>query len=408
MTHDRNPAPTAPAAHRAFADARLREGMERAGIDALIALGPENFYYLTGYTSALLQHTRLAGSSIGMLLRDPDRPRVVIDMEFMAATYASADSGLALTTYPTWTYVENPYDWPGVELDPELSTEISVEKAIGRLAGVLAKQTGVKRIGVDLAGVQHTTWQALVEMLPDFEIVDAGEIFSNAQAIKSEWEIEQIVCATNITTRALTRTAEYLGAGMTAKEVHRRFVAECFADPETTGLRFAFWSVGADFSSTVSNHREVPAKTGDLIKFDGGAEHRGYGADFARGFCVGEPDSRTADTYAALQEAQRTLVAGAELGRPLADMYTEAMDVARRGIPQYRRGHLGHSTGLSVEMAPHVSAHETAVIEPGMVLSLELPYYGYGVGAINIEDMVVASSDGVRVITPMTKELVRV
>jgi Xaa-Pro dipeptidase len=40
-----------------------------------------------------------------------------------------------------------------------------------------------------------------------------------------------------------------------------------------------------------------------------------------------------------------------------------------------------------------------------MVFSLETPYYGYGVGGVNIEDMIVVGDDGCDVLCDLPKEL---
>ena len=80
----------------------------------------------------------------------------------------------------------------------------------------------------------------------------------------------------------------------------------------------------------------------------------------------------------------------------------------RNGLPHYNRGHLGHGVGLSlaIEESPLISPNETHLLEPGMVLSLQMPYYGYGVGAISIEDMILITDDGHEVLSTLSRELV--
>ena len=61
------------------------------------------------------------------------------------------------------------------------------------------------------------------------------------------------------------------------------------------------------------------------------------------------------------------------------------------------RGHVGHSIGLDdqVEEPPFI-VPDDAPFEPGMVMSLEVPYYANSLGGFNIEDMVLCHTNGMR------------
>ena len=70
------------------------------------------------------------------------------------------------------------------------------------------------------------------------------------------------------------------------------------------------------------------------------------------------------------------------------------------GFASYSRGHLGHSVGLAhnYEEPPFISADETRPLAPGMVVSVELPYYLLGVGSFQMERMVLIQADGIEVL----------
>jgi Xaa-Pro aminopeptidase len=83
-------------------------------------------------------------------------------------------------------------------------------------------------------------------------------------------------------------------------------------------------------------------------------------------------------------------------GRRFSDVFHAAQNAVRvNGIPSYTRGHLGHSIGsIYIEEWPFISATEHRVLEPGMVIAYELPYYANGVGGFQNEDNVVITADG--------------
>ncbi|ARE65202.1 hypothetical protein ADH76_16055 [Enterocloster clostridioformis] len=68
----------------------------------------------------------------------------------------------------------------------------------------------------------------------------------------------------------------------------------------------------------------------------------------------------------------------------------------------YRRCHCGHSISLGPATAeePYINASTNRLLEPGMVLAMEVPCYIRGVNGFNIEDMVLITEDGREVLTP--------
>jgi Xaa-Pro aminopeptidase len=79
----------------------------------------------------------------------------------------------------------------------------------------------------------------------------------------------------------------------------------------------------------------------------------------------------------------------------------------RDGLGEYFRGHFGHSVGGSVgiEEWPFFSAGNAEVIEKNMVLALETPFYGQGLGALMIEDQLLVTDTGVEWMTHLPREL---
>ncbi|NSL64408.1 peptidase M24, partial [Yersinia pestis] len=61
---------------------------------------------------------------------------------------------------------------------------------------------------------------------------------------------------------------------------------------------------------------------------------------------------------------------------------------------------------LGLEESPFVSTHATESFTSGMVLSLETPYYGYNLGSIMIEDMILINKEGIEFLSKLPRDLV--
>jgi Xaa-Pro aminopeptidase len=69
---------------------------------------------------------------------------------------------------------------------------------------------------------------------------------------------------------------------------------------------------------------------------------------------------------------------------------------------------LGHSVGLEIHEEPRLADTSTDALVAGNVVTVEPGVYLAGLGGVRIEDLVIVGEDGPEVLTPVTKELVRV
>ena len=65
----------------------------------------------------------------------------------------------------------------------------------------------------------------------------------------------------------------------------------------------------------------------------------------------------------------------------------------------------GHGVGLDIHEAPTVSPLGTAILSPGVVVTVEPGVYLPGIGGVRIEDTLVVTADGSRPLTTFTKEV---
>lgn len=392
---------------------RARSIMERQGLDAIVASGCENFYYLSGHQSAFMYSLRMADVALAVLFRDPRHRTILVMNDFEAAGVAPELPNAEVRTYPTWVDVDDPLGLKGGKFEGKRPVSPQAEEMIRVLLEVLAEH-GVERgrVAVELNAMRYPTVTTLQQAGGSaYEWVEAGPLFSELRAIKSGWEIEQLRQGCAYAEAGIAETVRGLTVGMSAAETVESFrLALMNNKAGGSTARFHMVSVGDNFAPAhVFDTR--PSKPGELIKFDVGVDVAWYGSDIARTFVLGTPSDLVKRIYEAIRAGHDRLLQLIGPDVPMNAVFREGMDVIRKaGLESYNRGHLGHSAGLSLaaEEPPFISPSETALFRPGMVVCLETPYYGYGIGSIMIEDMVVVTDNGSERLNKLSRDLISI
>ncbi|WP_275076356.1 M24 family metallopeptidase [Providencia rettgeri] len=388
---------------------KAREIMAREGIEALIATVGDNFYHLTGFASFFMYTFRQTGSAIAVIFRDPAVKSLVIMNEFEAANLSLEMPNVQIKTFPIWVDVDDPYNPDNGKVVKARPINSPIETIFNLLKDALS-EAGVygKPVAIELNQITYTGKNWLDKVIPELNLVDSSPLFNELRMIKSEWEINHLRKSAQITEAGIEAASQLIRVGCTSAELTAAFKAKVMSFPETNYSRFHLISVGSDFSPKMLPDN-VPTKEGDLIKFDCGVDVAGYGADIARTFVVGKPNDKVNAIYQTILKGHQYMLSRIAPGVALSDVFNETMALIRSsGLPHYNRGHLGHGDGVFVglEEAPFVSAATTEVFRAGMVMSLETPYYGIGVGGIMIEDMLLITEDGVEMLSHLPRELV--
>jgi Xaa-Pro aminopeptidase len=121
---------------------------------------------------------------------------------------------------------------------------------------------------------------------------------------------------------------------------------------------------------------------------------------------VGSIPPKIKKIYRITLEAQQAAIAAIRPGRRMCDVD----DVARKiikdaGLGEHFTHGLGHGLGLEVHEAPSLSWRSKEELAPGMVVTVEPGIYLAGVGGVRIEDDVLVTQRGSRMLTHLDKSL---
>ncbi len=285
--------------------------------------------------------------------------------------------------------------------------EIVVLQNRGALQDAMIEAAGSGEVALDGRSVSQAVWSRLAV---DLTLASVDSLVATARETKDAAEIERIEAAAGAADAALAEVEPMLFGTIDEP------VTEADVRNE---LEYRMRRHGADdrsYDTIVASgpehaarpHHEVGDRTivaGDTVVIDVGALVDGYHSDMTRSYVIGEPTAQQREIYDLVQGSQ---TAGLEALRngvtaPAVDSACrDVFDAAGYG-DWYLHG-TGHGVGLEIHEPPFHSQVSDEVIQTGNVVTIEPGLYRQGFGGIRIEDLVVVTSDGHRVLTHHPKQ----
>lgn len=390
---------------------RIAQLMDAAEADVLIASTPENVLYLTSFYS--LSHWLIASTESYAVMARSNlyRPSLVFPKSDVDLVVESNAQTLPLYPYgdffviPSKEYQGPPADEATLD---GIMGNVSHDSAASALSAALRDlPSSPSKISVDSRGLSGAAREAVVQYarLNNARLAEDGDsILIGARMVKTDEEVRRLSFAAHVTEEAIQFVLDDIVEGRTeleAKRVFQEFLVKHDVEPRVSVLGFGGHSA---FPNGLPGTRRL--EPGEIIRFDVGGVFRNYWSDLARVAVLGEPTERTKKYYRALLLGEDACLAAARPGNTAGDVFDATMRVVRsEGIPEYRRQHVGHGIGLNIYDPPILRRGDNTILEPGMVLCIETPFYEVGFGGLQVEDLIVVTEAGSRMVTASSREL---
>lgn len=378
---------------------KLQTEIQKAGLDALILTSADGVFYSTGFAVRSLYRSGKTGNAAAVVTADGDVALICSEFEKNAAVMV-CDPSIRIEAYPVWIYIE---DYATEQMTKEVQPDLN--KTYHMAVNLIpSKKDGVK-IGVQSKWVTYESGCYLRKVFGDHNVVDCTKILSDARITKTPWEIEVLRHNAQLAEKAMNITAKTIVPGMTTVDVHHIFHKTCLElAPDMTAVSQSH-TVGSDFAPAwIPQPRRI--ERGDLIRLDGGPYTDGYKSDLGRTYAIGGAASKDKEElYAALWRGYEFAVQHMGPGVKMSDIFHGTQQAI--GIKNYVRGHHGHSIScdISGEEAPFFAPGETRILEPGMVLCFETPFYSSTRQTYNIEDTLLVTENGIELFTKASPSL---
>lgn len=384
---------------------RFLEIAQKNEIDVLVAATKENVLYCTEYWSlsqwtssdvqvyAVMPTENSAKATLVAPMSDIDLTLDVSQIERVAP-------------YGTFHYEsQEPHNEQRCKLR-ELSLGQSAKSPTEALASAI-KTGGFEesRIGLDEGVLHSDLLNELSRLLPRAKIVPANSIWANIRMIKTEEEIRRLRRATETTEKAMIAALRIASEGRSERELAIEFektLASEGARPDFTVIAF-----GSRTALPNAQASERKLRKGDAIRFDIGCIYDYYHSDISRMAVLAGGSEKLRRYYEAILRGH---MKGLEMIKPgvrLSEIFEEIVKTVRQsGIPQFKRHHCGHGIGIEGYDLPIIRPTSTEVIEEGMVLCVEPPFYELGWGGVQVEDTVVVRENRAELLTSTDTSLI--
>jgi Xaa-Pro dipeptidase len=261
------------------------------------------------------------------------------------------------------------------------------------------------RLGVDDNTMRLFEERAFLKADPTLQTIGVGQALLGIRAIKDADEIAVLRDSIGRTQDALDALLDWVQVGHTEREIGRKL----------DELLIAYGCQKVSFNALVQSgensafpHGAVSDRAlqdGDLLLIDWGGQSGDYPADLTRTFVVGTPTDAQRKIHETVLAANRAAVKAAKPGVPCGAVDKAARDVIEAaGYGEYFMHRTGHGLGLEIHELPQMASGVEAVLQPGMVFTIEPGIYVPGVGGVRIEDNVVVTDSGVEVLSSFRRD----
>lgn len=274
--------------------------------------------------------------------------------------------------------------------------------AIGVLSNHLVEG---KTIGVD------KNWPSgflirLMKTMNTTDVENASVLLDAIRAIKDEEEKKLMRAASKLNDEAMHILIESLEENMSELEAEE-ILKKIYFDLGAEG--FSFTPIIAFDKNGANPHHENGGrllKHGDAIILDIGCRKNNYCSDMTRTIFFGEAGEKEKEVFETVLEANQKAISLVKPGMKFSEIDRAARSVIEeKGYGPYFTHRTGHSIGIEVHEAGDVSSVNDALLQAGMVFSVEPGIYLEGKFGVRIEDLVLVTEDGCEVLNSYPKEL---
>ncbi len=267
-----------------------------------------------------------------------------------------------------------------------------------------------KTIGFNGQGLLYHQYLKLMEVLSNKTFADISTALQTARMRKDEEEQRIMQTACDIAVKTMQSIPDMVHTGMTEDELAAEINYTMQKHGASAPAFDTIASFGAHTAQPHYTHGATPLKKGDFILCDFGARYRHYHSDITRTFVHHHATLKQKRIHDIVFKAQKHAIEHIKPSIIAADIYRYTRDYIDN---TEFSGRFIHSTGHSLGLQVHdggIGFHELAnqSLQQDMVLTVEPGIYIPGMGGVRIEDDILITESGCRILTECKRDLLEI
>ncbi|WP_138753394.1 M24 family metallopeptidase [Paenibacillus sinopodophylli] len=347
---------------------RLRQLMEEHRFEAILIGSEYNRRYISGFT----------GSS-GMVLITPNKSYLLTDFRYRSQAPQQAE-GFQIVEHGASPLVD--------------VRDILSEEKLSKLA-------------FEQDHVVYSEFTAWTKLLSGITLEPSSGIVEQLRQIKDEAELQVMQEAADLADSTFNHILKLIRPGVRETDIALEMEVYMRSHGATSS---SFDTIVASGERSALPHGVASDRiigNNEFVKLDFGAYYNGYCSDLTRTVVVGTPTDKHLEIYNIVLEAQLHALANIKPGMS----GREADALTRDIITKYGYGDLfghgtGHGLGMEIHEAPRLSKLSETILTPGMTVTVEPGIYVPGFGGVRIEDDIVITETGIKILTSSPKDLI--
>jgi len=354
---------------------RLKRRISTEGLDAIIAVSPENVTYVSGFVvpSQSLMRWRHAAC---VVTADGRVSMVAIDME---ATTVKAHAEIKdLRIYRE--FIDDPMD-----MLAEALRDLKLDHA---------------KVGIEMEFLPAKDFAALQKNLPAVQWIAADAIFNKARQIKTPNELALLRSLSKLTDKAIGDTLRQAKVGMSELDLAGQLLTRLFAGgAESYKLMIIASGERSQFPNVGPTGRKL--QKGDIIRMEIFGQKNGYLTGVCRTAVFGQPTSEQEQIWANLIECKYLVMDLIKPGASCPEIYRKFLEkFSALGFEPI--SFVAHGIGLHLHEEPYMGRYGDEIVQAGMVGAFEPLVYIPGRFGMQNKDMFAVSEAGCELLSDYT------
>jgi Xaa-Pro aminopeptidase len=264
------------------------------------------------------------------------------------------------------------------------------------------------RLGVQSESLTLRQKQALEKAIKPSHtrLKPTADLISKLRDVKDSHELGLTESAIHIAQEGFLAMRKQLRPGMTENEIAGLLEYEMRRRGASNSAFDSIVCAGANGSLPHYRPADVPITSNMALLCDWGARYKGYRSDLTRMLFLGKVPAKIREIYKIVLEAQQAAIAAIAPGVAAKQVDKVARDIISRAGYKKNFGHgLGHGVGRDIHEGMRLAAKSTGVLVPGVLVTVEPGIYLPGIGGVRIEDDVLVTHDGCRVLSTLPRDM---